>query len=474
MISIHVGAQDCLSFMKYTGKIDSLSLLCPDSMLEDLEQLYNKIHDVHPNPNQYCSKEEFEVAYTIAKNAVRTPKSTLQFSLVVSSFLKSMRDSHTFLNLRDILFLYGRKNPVIPFNVKRFDSKLYLSKIYHDQIPLGCEILKVGEFSVDSLYKLANLYSPQEAHTISARTELCEAIFGTVFNVFNSQRSRDIQFSYINFAGDTVVKNVKATKLRKQHKKGNWNSDKELEYGFENNIGYLRIYTFEPKNEMYFRKKIDRFFKSVKKESCSSVVIDLRENKGGYIILLEYLLSHINSEGKTYDLRYNYKRSELDRFETLSKLKKFDFIKKAKRVYPKGMISKEYDFYKSPKGTVKSILYKKELKNRKNLLYNDKCTLLINGLSMSASVLMASWFKETNRGEIIGSPCFGSQSGTNGNPASIFLEHSGLPVSISTLILSPENVTREQTGDLKVDQKIEVSLRDIKSGKDPFNYLLKD
>jgi C-terminal processing protease CtpA/Prc len=165
----------------------------------------------------------------------------------------------------------------------------------------------------------------------------------------------------------------------------------------------------------------------------------------------------------------------LDRFETLSRLKKIDFIKKAKRVYPLGMISKEYDFYKSPKGTVKSILYKKELKNRNNMSYNDKCTLIINGLSMSASVLMASWFKETQRGEIIGSPCYGSQAGTHGNPASVFLKYSGLPVSISTLILSPENINKERTGDLKMDQKIQFSLQDIKSGNDPFkNHFIQD
>ena len=139
------------------------------------------------------------------------------------------------------------------------------------------------------------------------------------------------------------------------------------------------------------------------------------------------------------------------------------------------MISKEYDFYKSPKGTVKSILYKKELKNRNDMTYNNKCTLIINGLSMSASVLMASWFKETHRGEIIGSPCYGSQSGTNGNPASIFLKHSGLPVSISTLILNPENVNKTQNGDIKMDQKIHVSLDDIKKENDPFrNYFIQD
>ena len=467
-------AQDCSHFIKYGGKIDSLIPLCPESMLKDLKQLYHKIHDVHPNPNQYCSKEELDSAYIIAQNAVRTPKNLLQFSLVVSSFLKTMRDSHTFFNLRDVLFLYGRKNPVIPFYVKRFDNKFYLSRIYRNQIRRGSEILKIGKYTVDSLYKLANSLCPQEAYTASAESELCEVMFGNVFNVFNRDRSRYIEFTYIDVEGDTLVRNVQATKLRKQYKKGNWYPENDLQYGFENNIGYLRIYSFEPKNEIKFRKKIDRFFKAVKERSCVSVVIDLRENKGGYIVLLEHLLSHINSEGKTYDLRYNYKRSDLDRFETLSRLKKIDFIKKAKRVYPNGMISKEYDFYKSPKGTVKSILYRKKLKNRNNMTYTNKCTLVINGLSMSASVLMASWFKETHRGEVIGSPCYGSQSGTNGNPASIFLKHSGLPVSISTLILNPENVNKAQTGDIKMDQKIHVSLDDIKKENDPFrNYSIQ-
>ena len=94
---------------------------------------------------------------------------------------------------------------------------------------------------------------------------------------------------------------------------------------------------------------------------------------------------------------------------------------------------------------------------------------------MSASVLMASWFKETHRGKIIGTPCYGSQSGTNGNPATVFLKYSGLPVSISTLILRPENVQNGLTGDLKMDQKIQVSLKDIRSGNDPFeHYLIKE
>ncbi|MDB4340494.1 hypothetical protein OAA13_02450, partial [Crocinitomicaceae bacterium] len=41
-------------------------------------------------------------------------------------------------------------------------------------------------------------------------------------------------------------------------------------------------------------------------------------------------------------------KTRVNRFESLSRLKKIDFVKKAKRVYPRGMISKEYDFFLSP------------------------------------------------------------------------------------------------------------------------------
>ena len=170
------------------------------------------------------------------------------------------------------------------------------------------------------------------------------------------------------------------------------------------------------------------------------MIIDVRENRGGFILLLEHLLSYIIVNEQTYDLNYSYIRSDLDRFESLSRLKKIDFVKKAKRVYPRGMISKEYDFYLSPKGTVKTILYEKKLANSSNYIYEGNCSLYINGLSMSASVLLASWFKENNRGKIIGTPCFGSLNATHGNPATIFLKNSGLPISISTLKLTPNNV----------------------------------
>jgi len=272
----------------------------------------------------------------------------------------------------------------------------------------------------------------------------------------------------VNRLGDTLLTKVGRIRSKKLFKNENWYPSKELEYEFFNDIAYLRVYSFESKNEKKFKKTIDRFFSIVATRNIDSVIIDVRENRGGFILLLEHLLSYINVNEQTYDLNYSYKRSDLDRFESLSRLKKIDFIKKAKRVYPRGMISKEYDFYLSPKGTVKTILYQKKLANSSNYIFRGNCSLYINGLSMSASVLLASWFKENNRGEIIGTPCFGSLNATHGNPATIFLRNSGLPISISTLKLTPNNLMKSKWGDFHIDKKITLSLKDLELGVDPF------
>ena len=448
--------------------MDGGALICPESMKEDLLQLYETILKTHPNPFLYCTRGELDSAFRKAQYSVTSPKSILQFSMVVSSFVKTIRDSHTSFNPRDLLFLSRNKHRVTPFYLNQYGARFYLSKIYNSNIPIGVEIISIGEMTVDSLYKLTSIFGPNEAYTKSARKEIIPKMMGNVFNAQNYNREDGVNFKYINKTGDTISKEVSSIKPKQFYKKGNWYPAKELEYEFLNNVAYLRVFSFESRNEKRYKKKIDQFFGLVKSKSCNSVVIDVRENRGGYVLLLEHLLSYINANEETYNLNYTYKRSDLDRFETLSRLKKIDFIKKAKRVYPRGMISKEYDFFKSPKGTVNTILYEKKLNNFSKHIYKGECTLFVNGLSMSASVLMATWFKETNRGKIIGTPCFGSLHGTNGNPSTIFLNRSGLPISISTLKLTPNNDLNTKMGDLEIDKEISVSLKALKAGKDPF------
>ena len=232
----------------------------------------------------------------------------------------------------------------------------------------------------------------------------------------------------------------------------------------------MGLKSFESRRERKYKRGINSFFKKVDRKGISKVILDVRGNRGGYVLLLEHVLSYINDKGETFDLNYLYKRSKLDRFETLSRFKKLDFVKKALRVYPKGMISKEYDFYKSPMGSMSSILYQKKLSNPLDITYTGECTLLTNGLSMSASVLLASWFKDHNRGQVIGTPCFGSMQGTHGNAARIVLENSRIPITISTLKLSS---IEQALIEITPTKKIQYSIKDLTMGRDPLIEYLK-
>tara|TARA_B110000305_G_scaffold98042_1_gene110574 strand:+ start:32554 stop:33966 length:1413 start_codon:yes stop_codon:yes gene_type:complete len=451
---------------------DLHALICPKVMLSDLLQLREAIKETHPDPYNHCTDSTFERAYQKAVLLTETPKTVIEFAQIINEFIGVLEDSHTSLNPRDLLMLCKKKRQLAPFYLTRIGGKFHLSKIQHAAIPLGVEVLSINEYAVDELYDLAESLAPSEGLSVQARNEIISLMMGLVFNVFNKTPDEPVEMRFTSLKGDTLSRNVPTLKVDQYISKNRWNKKKDLVTKLNDSTAYLGLSTFESRREQRFKRGIDSFFNKVDKKAIDHVVIDVRDNRGGYVLLLEYVLSYINKDAATFDLNYLYKRSPLDRFETLSRLKKIDFVKRAKRVYPMGMISKEYDFYKSNKGTTSSILYQKQLTNPGNKTYTGECTLFTNGLSMSASALMASWFKEQNRGEIIGTPCFGSSDGTHGNPARVVLKHSRIPISISTLKLSA--VPKRESKEILPDIMLRYSIENIVNGIDPFQRFFQN
>ncbi len=439
-------------------------------MFKDLVQLKKTILKTHPDPFFNCSDSVFQHAYDEAVRLVQKPKTVLEFAQIVSRFTRVLGDSHTALNPRELLRLSRRDRKIAPFHLKEIGGKFYLSKILNDDIPLGVEVLTFDKKSVKDLYLLTETLAPSEGTANSARKELIEVMMGLVFNLFNETPTRPINITYAS-SGDTITKVVSSINLRTYFGRNSWYEKDDLEFRIDDSLAYLGLKSFESRRERKYKRGINSFFRKVKRQGIQHVVMDVRGNRGGYVLLLEHVLSYLNTKGQTFDLNYLYKRSELDRFETLSRLKKIDFVKKALRVYPQGMISKEYDFYNSAMGSMSSILYQKQLKNTEDITYTGKCTLLTNGLSMSASVLLASWFKNHDRGEIIGTPCFGTMQGTHGNAARIVLENSRIPMTISTLKLS--SIDHDLT-EITPSNIIQYTVDDLVLMRDPFIEYLKE
>ena len=440
-----------------------------EDMSSDLFQLKETILDTHPAPFFYCPDSLFNAAYDQAMRLVQSPKTVLEFAQIINGFTRVIQDSHTALNPRELLRLDSKKRKVSPFHLKEIGEKFYLSKILNNAIPLGVEVLAINNKCIKELYDLTETLAPSEGPAISARKELIEVMMGLVFNLFNNSPSHSVNITYVHNK-DTMISIVPGIKLSRYFGRNSWYEKNDIEFSISDSIAYLGLKSFESKRERKYKRVINSFFKKLSQQGISNVILDVRGNRGGYVLLLEHVLSYINANGETFDLNYLYKRSKLDRFETLSRFKKLDFVKKALRVYPQGMISKEYDFYKSPMGSMSSILYQKRLTNPLDITYKGQCTLLTNGLSMSASVLLASWFKGHNRGKVIGTPCFGSMQGTHGNAARIVLENSKIPITVSTLKLSS---IKQPSIEITPTKKIEYSVNDLIGGKDPFMGYLK-
>jgi len=233
---------------------------------------------------------------------------------------------------------------------------------------------------------------------------------------------------------DSISEVVRSPKISKTQQ-GELFKGEPIEISFERKegAGILKIASFSPRNIKGFKKKLDQIFKEVTEKPVDKLIIDLRNNTGGYIVLQEYLMSFLVPKNTVYSADYVYKRSPFDRFSQLSKLERKRFVRAAKRFYPNGAISRELDFYNKPFGSLDTVTNNPVLKNKQGLTYWGPCDLLVNELSMSASANFTAWFTERQRGEVIGSPVSGTNGGTFANPYTFYLTNTGLPVSVSTM-----------------------------------------
>lgn len=466
-----VKSQTCTDFPNIAKAIKENTKICPEAMVNDLVQLNESIQEIHPNPFLYIADSVYYKSYKKALSAASSEKTVLEFAQIVADFVHELKDSHTNFNPRDLLFQWSRKKEVVPFYLRQIDEKYYLDKIYLNSIPIGSEILQINDFKSDSLYRLSNNFCFREGDALAPQTEVTSKMAGIIFGLFNSKPT--INFKYVSINGDTLSKICPTIAVKKIMRLKSWNDLEELTYFFDkSNLAVLTVKSFEARNASKFKKQVDFFFSEVERRKCKSIVIDLRDNRGGLISAQEYLISYLNKAKINQQMNYLYKRSKFDRFSLLPFYQRWQFQKRARLVYPRGIISMEYDFFQSPMGSVKTILYDYLPKNQMNKVYEGECTLIINGFSMSASVLFASWFKNNERGKIVGSSCMGPLSGTFGNSATIRLNNSQFSIMISTLKFTPTKYEKIQLEPIQPDVFIQKSVSDLIQNTDPIlNYL---
>jgi hypothetical protein len=470
-------AQECQNAFKPKKELAAHTFLCPEVMKADLDQLHKHILETHPNPTYYGNINDLSEAYQVAKSKINKPLSVFEFTLVVNNYLFALKDSHTGINPKQFLYEVNGQRKVLPFFVETINNKFYISGGYNPDFIRGAELLQIDTFSVKQLYTYALALSLSEGDATAAKEEVASEYIGVVYNLLSMdlRGAKSAKVQMVSPQGDTLIRDIAFSASWRYFLASIFSADdQEVAYSFDqNNNGILVVASFQPLSLNLYKKQIDAFFEEVEKRRCTTIYIDLRNNLGGLLRAEEYLFSYINTKQTSVKTNYLYKRSDYDRFALLSPMQQMQFETRAKNVYPNGLISKEYDFYKLPKGATYTILYDYLPENERNYVFKGTCNLVVNGNSMSASVLFAAWFKHIERGKILGTPCMGGVGGTFGNPAIITLKHSHLDVMVATLKFTPFHVKERILLPINPDIPIKATREDIIEQRDPFMEYLK-
>ena len=437
--------------------------VCFSSLLEDAKELYEKIQEVHPDLYRNTTKEALDSSYLRLINTCTEDLTLLSFVAAVNAFLQTIKDSHTFINLRDLLHYKALSRYYLPLQLTESEGKLWVVKSGAKAIPAGVNLLSVNAVPVKMYQEQAPVLTPKESLADSAFRLMQLHVVSALMNLNHSNRMNTYQWVD---GKDTVTAQVKIPRfIKAQHKEAfKWGSN-DITFEAIEGSGILKIASFSPTNIKGFKKKLDQIFQEISVRPIDKLILDLRFNTGGYILLQEYLMSFLAPKNTAYSADYVYKRSAYDRFSQLSRFQRKRFIRAAKDVYPNGALSKEWDFYNKPYGSVETVTNNPILKNNLGLEYSGPCMLLVNELSMSAAANFTSWFIKGQRGEVIGSPVSGTNAGTFANPATLFLTNTGLPISVSTMkinLLSEGEIERA----LRPNHEIRPTLQELKQGVD--------
>ncbi|WP_413532801.1 S41 family peptidase [Empedobacter brevis] len=493
----------CSSFQKYNAHIEKE--IPVNKLKKDVDFVYKKLKRYHPKLDLYLSQDSIDYKFDSLKNAITKPLKPNEFYVNFFPIFESLKHGHT-----DIYPLYKRldkkqikkyKNSKSAFNDYSFfwrnDSVFLVNDLSKkNRINSGSALFYIDSVSTKYLYDkykksvYGDGYNTTFSDNVFNRTflnfmTLEEGIKDSVeltFKMGNSIIRKKTFRTYPKTKSEKVAETPKITKEQKEVERKV--RIKQKKYGYsKSSKTYSKDLTF-PTNDSTiavlkvtdFRKgKIRELYKEVftdiKNHKVENLVLDLRNNGGGYIKDAHYLYAYLVDDSKSFlgkkivANKTSFGKSLYNLFPVVS--------------YPFLWLGSGYSYF----STTKNIDNEYELhmpfsfvKIDKDLVYKKNLYVIINGGSYSASSLISANLQAKKRAFFVGEETGGDYNGTvAGLMPKFTLPHSKLKMSVGTVYLSPIEKRDELGHGVYPDKEIKPTLvNKIKRFDVELNWILND
>ena len=443
---------NCNSVKKYNETINAKHSV--EEIRNDIDFTFKKIEKLHPNLYWFIAKEELARKVDSVKNSISEPLTSKEFYFILSPLVSEIRQGHNSVNFPFDKFekeefekrFENTKNDFTKLEFERVEDKIIISEVFDSIKTLKyAELLKIDSFEVKDLIKKHNFlrssdgfntsfYERREGlflpsyyrienptfDSVTLTLKQSEVVFDTTFyrvidstkldknrikneETFKEEDDKKEESDSLTKKEDTN----KPNRIRGYDKKTK-RYTRNYEFMKDSCVGYLKIRGFMngPYSDLY-----DEFFELVDSANSSTVILDLRNNLGGRLNEIHYLMEYL----------------ALEEFITIEPMEANTAIPRTNSLWSsnnqpvliliKSMVTPFLYAYEKSTSRKKNGVYYHKMKSSKYTLpkensFKGKLYVLVNGNSFSASSILSSNLQGSGRATIVGEETGGTFNGT--------------------------------------------------------------
>jgi len=446
---------------------------------EDVALLQNNLEQIHAGLYTYTSKEAFNTFFQELGNSITQPMTQVEFYRLVLPLHNKIRNGHTMI-IPPSSWSDAVENELshFPFDIYEDKGKLFVLKNLSEntRIEAGTEIVTINGNSAIQIYNtLIDNWTKDGFNTTFPAKMVTQDFSEFYANVFGSYTQFTININQDGKQEELLIKGLPIRKMRTyskaryQEEKRPWYNDVEdqsYHLTIEGTTATLTLPTFSFDVLKDYNIDYQQFFQNafleIKRRGVTDLIIDIRENGGGYGDVTTELFSYLHDE--PFQL--------MEEIHTITrKIPNTDLYEGSQLMahlqMQLGLKKIAKNKYVARPAVAKRKGLSIEEKQPAEIQYTGRLYVLVGGWSFSASGMFTALLKTHDKGIFIGEEAGGNPVSQVGD----FEQMLTLPTSgvrmIIPLIYEKMNVNFENTGHgVLPDYPIRPSIQDMIDGKD--------
>ena len=438
----------CNSVKKYNETINSKHSVA--ELQKDIDFTFKKIKKLQPSLYWFISKEKLDFKIDSVKKTITKPLTSKEFYYILSPLVSEIRQGHNSVGYpldryeKEVLKEY--KKTTNKFNLLRFENvegKVIISEIYDSIKALkNAVVLKIDNFEVqDLIAKHNNLRSSDGFNTtfierrkgimlksyyrienptldsVTLKLSLNDSIFDTTFYRVKKplEKKDSLKEKELEELSDAEKLKIKKEKRKKStyetirgFNKITKTYTRDYKFLEDSTVGYIKIRGFMngPYQDLY-----DEFFAEIDTAECSSIVIDLRDNLGGRLAEIHYLMKYL-SKDEFVTMNEMESKTRIPRTKSIWSSNNKPLMVLLKAIVTPFLYTYEQVTSKKNNGIVYHKMKASKPTQPFDNSFRGKVYVLVNGNSFSASSIISTNLQGSERATIVGEETGGTFNGT--------------------------------------------------------------